>query len=356
MSVSAPATQVVDSASGRLLYRNPLGDDASGERTGLVFKNYPGAKRGGTTGPVSLTGSGWLAARRAEPQGQQRARLLRRQRRQQGEPVEEEVAPLRQATGPFKIKSMSFCKEFPCSWNPDKPFSWRVNRAQNTTQVFFFVNRWHDHLLAKPIGFTEAAGNFENVNSTGQGKGRDAVETQTHGRRQHRRRPARRPPRRQRQHEHPARRHAAADADVPPAPARDDVLLNDDPFPAINTGDEANTVYHEYTHGLSNRLVVDANGNSTLGPIQAGAMGEAWGDWYANDYLVSNGLEVDKKGDADLDIYQYDGLGAPFLRTQGMDCAPSSPGAQCPGGATRPLGRVHLRRLRQGDRPAGGAR
>ena len=74
---------------------------------------------------------------------------------------------------------MSFCKEFPCSWNPDKPFSWRVNRAQNTTQVFFFVNRWHDHLLAKPIGFTEAAGNFENVNSSGKGKGRDAVETQS---------------------------------------------------------------------------------------------------------------------------------------------------------------------------------
>ena len=33
-----------------------------------------------------------------------------------------------------------------------------------------------------------------------------------------------------------------------------------DPFPANNTGDEASTVYHEYTHGLSNRLVVDVHG------------------------------------------------------------------------------------------------
>ena len=39
----------------------------------------------------------------------------------------------------------------------------------------------------------------------------------------------------------------------------------EDPFIASNGGDEADIVYHEYTHGLSNRLVVDANGNSTLG-------------------------------------------------------------------------------------------
>ena len=39
--------------------------------------------------------------------------------------------------------------------------SWRMNRAQNGTQVFFFVNNFHDHLAAAPIGFTDAAGNFE---------------------------------------------------------------------------------------------------------------------------------------------------------------------------------------------------
>ena len=74
---------------------------------------------------------------------------------------------------------MSFCKHFPCSWNPDKPFSWQTNRAQNGTQVFYFVNKFHDHLLAKPIGFTEAAGNFEHSNASKQGKGHDAVQTNT---------------------------------------------------------------------------------------------------------------------------------------------------------------------------------
>ena len=35
---------------------------------------------------------------------------------------------------------------------------------------------------------------------------------------------------------------------------------------------------------------MDANGNSTLGEVQAGSMGEAWSDWYAMDYLVGQGL------------------------------------------------------------------
>jgi hypothetical protein len=63
--------------------------------------------------------------------------------------------------------------------------------------------------------------------------------------------------------------------------------------------DEADIVYHENTHGLSNRLVVDANGNSTLGNGQSGAMGEAWSDWYAMDYLVDHHLQRDRAAKAD---------------------------------------------------------
>ncbi len=51
---------------------------------------------------------------------------------------------------PFHLAEVSFCDNpYPCSWNPDKPFSWRTNRAQNAAQVFFFVNKWHDHLKAR---------------------------------------------------------------------------------------------------------------------------------------------------------------------------------------------------------------
>ena len=63
-----------------------------------------------------------------------------------------------------------------------------------------------------------------------------------------------------------------------------------DPFIPTMGSDEADIVYHEYTHGLSNRLVIDADGNPALDSVQAGSMGEAWSDWYALDYLVNQGL------------------------------------------------------------------
>ncbi len=334
MSVADPATQVVDAASGRLLYRNPLGDDASGEAIGQVFRNYPGSKRGGNVISVNFTRNGWLPRGAGALKGNNSHTYSDVNDDDKANPSEEvHPGPGGRVNDPLKrfmVKNMSFCKDLPCSWNPDKPFSWKVNRAQNAAQVFFFVNNWHDHLLAKPIGFTEAAGNFETVNSSGKGKGHDAVETQTMD-------------------------GADTAGGLPDSDHVDNANMNtppdgtsprmqmylqhlpgttysdfDEPFPANNTGDEANTVYHEYTHGLSNRLVVDVNGNSTLGPVQAGAMGEAWSDWYANDYLVGQGLESDKKGVADMDIYAYDGLGGALVRTQGMDCTPASPPEACP--------------------------
>ena len=61
----------------------------------------------------------------------------------------------------------------------------------------------------------------------------------------------------------------------------------EEPFLPASGAFDASILYHEYTHGLSNRLVVDATGNSTLNSIQAGSMGEAWSDFYAMDYLVT---------------------------------------------------------------------
>ena len=169
------------------------------------------------------------------------------------------------------------------------------NRQQNAVQVFFFVNNFHDHLPAAPIGFTEAAGNFQLVNASGQGFAGTGLTRRTTARTRSARpcgilRVPGREPHRQREHVHASRRLLAADADVPlQRPGHRVPRRRDDPFVQANGGDEADVVYHEYTHGLSNRLVVDADGNSTLGNIQAGSMGEAWSDWYAIDYLVNQG-------------------------------------------------------------------
>ena len=57
-----------------------------------------------------------------------------------------------------------------------------------------------------------------------------------------------------------------------------------DPFSPTNVGDEADTVYHEYTHGLSNRLVVDVTGH--LDPRQRPGRGHGRGV----ERLVRHGL------------------------------------------------------------------
>ena len=67
------------------------------------------------------------------------------------------------------------------------------------------------------------------------------------------------------------------------------------PYRAMNGGDDASIVYHEYTHGLTNRLVTDADGAGALNSAQAGAMGEGWSDFYAKDFLVSQWPSIDTR-------------------------------------------------------------
>ena len=100
----------------------------------------------------------------------------------------------------------------------------------------------------------------------------------------------------------------------------------------VSSSDSADVVFHEYTHGLSNRLVGNASG---LGAQQSGAMGEGWSDWYANDFLVATGEKTDGPG-IDLRLGEYaTGTG---IRNQPMDCNPDSAAASCPANASSGTG------------------
>src|SRR6478752_4206382 len=92
---------------------------------------------------------------------------------------------------------------------------------------------------------------------------------------------------------------------------------------------DPSVILHEYTHGLSNRLVVDAQGNATLNSIQAGAMGEAWSDYYAMDYLVTKGLQPDQARDGDVFEAEYWLAGNGGLRTEAIDCPVVTNAAGC---------------------------
>ena len=347
MSADQPMLSVLDAASGRLLYRRPLSSEANAgdpvarsrpHSGGLAFLYFPKHRPGGSALHWDFTDHGWLP-KNAQRLSGNNSHTYSDVDDDNRPSANEEVGPSaphrwNYRLQPFHLGKVSFCDHpYPCSWNPNKKYSWRVNRKQNATQVFFFVNKWHDHLKKAPIGFTEAAGNFQTVNATKRGKGRDAVDTQTDDGANT-------------DHGLPDGAHIDnANMDTPPdgiAPTMQMYLQHTpgtsypdgDPFAPTNVGDEADTVYHEYTHGLSNRLVVDPRGVSTLGGVQAGAMGEAWSDWYAMDYLVARGLQKDDHTKVDVVLFQYDGEGVFLDRTEPIDCAVGSASTRCNGGLT----------------------
>jgi extracellular elastinolytic metalloproteinase len=338
-------TSVVDAANGRVLYRRSLVNNANAS----IWTNYPGAAVGGTQQTVNITG--WLtpgATTLTGPNTHVYSDVNDDNAANAGEDI-----PSSDASGNFNYAFQVFgtppfgntinsdCTAlFPCSWDSSFPTgaatfpgqtargSWRVNRAQNGAQVFYFINNFPDHLAAAPIGFTPAAGNFQG-NDPVLGEPDDGAATISGI--------------------FPDPLHTDnANMATPPDgisprmqmylfndPAADDPVLGGtpraDPFIQSNGGDEADVVYHEYTHGLSNRLVVDAGGNSTLGNVQAGSMGEAWSDWYAMDFLVNLGQFVDTQADGDLRVGEYVGAGRDLIRTQPMDCPVGSTSSKCHG-------------------------
>ncbi len=335
--MASPAyLHVIDARTGAVLFRRNLTDSGNGK----VVDYWPGAPRGGTQHVVDFTARGWTAPnQRTRLEGNNSHTFTDTNDDNQAQALEEVPTssghswsyPVRAFFGP----SGEPCTPvFVCTWNPDKPDSWVVNRAQNATQVFYYVNKFHDHLMAPPISFTEAAGNFQQVNKTGKGQGGDAVSTQpddgadTAG-------------------GLPDPNHVDnANMSTPPdgiAPTMQMYLFRQpgttaDPFLASNGGDEADVVYHEYTHGLSNRLVVDARGASTLNSIQAGSMGEAWSDWYAMDYLNNLGVQPDTAKPAEVLVGRYVSENKDLIRTQPMDCPVGVASKKCPGTPTAGAG------------------
>jgi hypothetical protein len=333
---------VVDAQTGKVLYRRSLVNYANG----LVWDNYPGAAAGGTQHSVNL--SQWLAPGATQLIGPNAHVYSDVNDNNKDDGAGEEVTS--DAAGNFNFTFQPFgtppfgntinsdCTAlFPCSWDSSFPTgitvpgfgaSWKVNRPQNAVQAFYFVNKFHDHVAAAPIGFTDAAGAFDGDDALNvepdDGAGTISGLFPDP------------------QHTDNANMGTPPDGQSPRMqmflfndPVTDDPIFGGtpraDPFIQSNGGDEADVVYHEFTHGISNRLVIDPSGNSTLGNGQAGSMGEAWSDWYAMDFLVNDGMFTDTAADGDLRVGHYVGAGRDLIRTQPMDCAVGSTSPKCHG-------------------------
>ena len=202
----------------------------------------------------------------------------------------------------------------PCTWNSADLGTIGDNLEQATTNLFFHTNRWHDHLLDPNIGFTEAAGNFQAANAAGQGLGGDAVRAESDDKSNH-------PTPAMRQYD-----NANFGTPKDGLPPRMQMFLRT--ARDVNGSDDASVIYHEYTHGFSNRTVVDAGGNSTLDDRPARGMGEGWSDFFALDFLVATGLYPDTAADGEVFLNQYS-WGATGTRDQGIDCPVGSAAATC---------------------------
>ncbi|KAJ1963128.1 hypothetical protein GGI12_002245, partial [Dipsacomyces acuminosporus] len=128
------------------------------------------------------------------------------------------------------------------------------------TQLFYTVNTLHD--LSYLYGFDEAAGNFQDVNYSGQGAGNDAVVAFAQD------------------------GSGTNNAKFGTPPDGQNGIMRMFTFTATNPnrdGDfEQDIVAHEFTHGISNRLTGGPANVNCLNTLEAGGMGEGWGDAFGN--------------------------------------------------------------------------
>ncbi|MBX7209074.1 MAG: M36 family metallopeptidase [Verrucomicrobiaceae bacterium] len=121
----------------------------------------------------------------------------------------------------------------------------------------FYVCNWiHDKLYA--LGFTESAGNFQTNNFGRGGSGNDAVLADAQ--------------------DGSGTNNANFSTPADGSAGRMQMYVFDGPTPDRDGDLDQEIVIHEYTHGLSNRLV---GGGVGMSANQSEGMGEGWSDFYA---------------------------------------------------------------------------
>ncbi|KAK2630035.1 hypothetical protein QTJ16_000855 [Diplocarpon rosae] len=131
--------------------------------------------------------------------------------------------------------------------------------SASATQLFYTVNRYHDLLYL--LGFHEAAGNFQDENFGQGGLGGDAVVLH-------------------------AQDSAGANGASFIAPADGErphmyMYIWNQTDPSRDSSFDAGIVIHEYTHGLSKRLVGGPENSACLSTEEGRGLSEGWSDFMA---------------------------------------------------------------------------
>ena len=133
----------------------------------------------------------------------------------------------------------------------------RTQQAAVVTNLFYFNNIIHDYSYT--LGFTETARNFQTNNYGRGGIGNDSVRAEAQD----------------------GSGTNNANFATPPDGQRPRMqqFLFTSPNPDRDSSVDGDVVFHEFGHGISNRLIGNASG--ALNGIQSGAMGEGWSDYWA---------------------------------------------------------------------------
>jgi len=155
------------------------------------------------------------------------------------------------STGHASAANQDFTFPFSTTVDP------RTQQAAVVTNLFYYNNIMHD--FSYNLGFTETARNFQ-VNNFGRGgTGNDSVRAEAQD----------------------GSGTNNANFATPPDGQRPRMqqFLFTAPNPDRDSAVDGDVVFHEYGHGISNRLI--GNGSTALSGTQSGAMGEGWSDYWA---------------------------------------------------------------------------
>jgi hypothetical protein len=153
----------------------------------------------------------------------------------------------------------------------------RTQQAAVVTNLFYFNNIMHD--FSYGLGFTETARNFQVDNFGRGGTGADSVRAEAQD----------------------GSGTNNANFATPPDGQRPRMqqYLFTAPNPDRDSSLDGDVVFHEYGHGISNRLI--GNGSTALSGTQSGAMGEGWSDYWActlgndgavGEYVVNSAIGI----------------------------------------------------------------
>ena len=153
----------------------------------------------------------------------------------------------------------------------------RTQQAAVVTNLFYYNNIMHD--FSYRLGFTETARNFQTNNFGRGGTGNDSVRAEAQD----------------------GSGTNNANFATPPDGSRPRMqqYLFTAPSPDRDSSIDGDVVFHEYGHGISNRLI--GNGSTALSGTQSGAMGEGWSDYWAitingdgavGEYVVNNTIGI----------------------------------------------------------------